>query len=71
MGEHTSNMAKITLSNLSKGTKLTLSNESKASDMTWDEADMTWDEQEGTWAQPELALSLESKSEIDLSLETK
>ena len=57
-------MAKITLSNLSKGTKLTLSNESKA-------FDMTWDEQEGTWAQPELALSLESKSEIDLSLETK
>ena len=61
----------ITLSNLSKGTKLALSKEDKYSDMTWEDMDMTWEDQEGTWEQPEFVFSLESKSKIALSNESK
>lgn len=52
-------------------TGLDLSLEEKESSLTWDEADWTWDEATGTWDRPGLVLSKETKSAVDLSLESK
>ena len=48
-----------------------LSLEEKDNGLTWDEATMTWDEANGTWENPLRPSTLESKTKVDLTLESK
>jgi len=50
---------------------ISLSLEDKSSGLIWDDANFTWDENDSTWEQPEIVLTKEAKSNINLSLESK
>ena len=49
-----------------------LTHEGKGSStITWDDATWSWDEETGTWDNMKTSLTLESKSNVSLSLEAK
>ena len=48
-----------------------LSLEEKDDSLTWDEATMTWDEANGSWDNPLRPSTRESKTKVNLILESK